>query len=96
MIDVDDWLVEDHPLHKIPRHERISYLVYCNHGAFDVYGWDIVAYENGHKLGLTRDEALELIQVYAFIRGLEAAGLEVLPKLTSFYKQYEDRQKQRR
>lgn len=77
---VRDWLNEevDHrgndfePPVKVPRHERIAFLLSCNGGSLMVRQWGITGWGGGpFRTGLSQEEAFELMEYGAFISGIE-------------------------
>jgi len=75
MLNLQEWLNES-TRDGLPRHERICFLLEANSGP-NVHQWGILSYGDGHQRGLEQDDALELMQVTAFLSGLEAMGAPV-------------------
>lgn len=86
MIDIDEWLNE--PLENgQPRHERICYLITANGGNI-VRQWGFLSWRNGHQVGLEQNEAIELIQYDAFIRGLSWADVPIVERIAQHMDAY--------
>lgn len=83
--DINAWLNSDY--NGKPFHERLCFLVVAN-GGFNVSGWGFISHGGGHQQGLEQDDALELITVSAFMRGLEAAGVNVGGAFKPYYDEY--------
>lgn len=93
MFDVEEWLnkiqKDGNPLHR-----RISFLVTAN-GGFEVGSWGYIAHGGIHQQGLEQEDALELMQISAFMQGLDAAEVPVLDKFMPHFKEYQEEIKQR-
>ena len=75
MFNLQEWLNEL-TWDGLPRHERICFLLEANGGP-TVHGWGFISHGVGHQRGLEQDDALELMQVMAFLNGLDAMGARV-------------------
>lgn len=93
--DVEAWLQEPISLSRrfepaviVPRHERICFLVAAN-GGFEFKGWgSITTSAAGHQQGLDQDDALHLIDCAAYLRGLQAGGVEWEPAFVRYWDAY--------
>ena len=89
MFNLQEWLNE--PAREgLPRHERICFLLEANGGP-NVYQWGVLSFGDGHQRGLEQDDALELVQVTAFLSGLEAMGAPVAETLDPLIAAYRAR-----
>lgn len=79
----------------LPRHERWCQLIFAN-GGFATKSWNdthIIEFTNGltHQIGLDSNETLELLQISAFLDGMQAAGFDWNTVFAPFYKEYTKR-----
>lgn len=75
-----------------PRHLRLCWLTFANGGP-QIRGWGVISsFPNGHQQGLDQNDALELMQLYAFVNGLAAAGVDTRV-IDEFFIPYADQQK---
>jgi len=91
---VKQWFEEETIAHipysepkKLPRHQRLSYLIAANGGP-NVKGWGVLSSHNGHQMGLEQSEAIELIQLNAFILGLDFLGVDTGKIFKPYFDQY--------
>lgn len=90
---VEAWLREDVSIDGVsmPRGDRLCYLLTANGGP-ELRGWGFIRrHANGHQLGLTQDEAVELAQAMAFVDGLEAAGVHARREIRAWLQRYQER-----
>jgi hypothetical protein len=77
----------------MPRGQRICWLAAAN-GGFEVKGWGCIRsgpYE--HQQGLEQNDAIDLLQIKAFLDGLAAAGVDWSAHLLPMFQAYRDRVK---
>lgn len=87
MFDAKAWLEESLATGYL-RHERICFLVTAN-GGFNVFGWGFISSVDGHQRGLDQNDALDLMTISAFMKGLEAAGVKVFDTLKPYFDAYQ-------
>lgn len=76
-------------MRKMPRWERICFLMAANGGTAVVSSWGFLSgYKNGHRRGLEQDQALELIFYYGFINGLLAVEVPIHVAIEGYLTEY--------
>lgn len=70
-----------------PLHQYLSYLIVAN-GGLEVHGWGFLSYGSGHQCGLEQNEALSLLELVAFMRGLESGGVLIFDTFKPHFDAY--------
>jgi hypothetical protein len=84
--NIKKWL-ESETTYDVPTHERFCYLIVANNG-FDGVNSGNVTELNGHQLGLTINEAKELIYIQGVVKGLELTGINFHAAFQPYYDRY--------
>jgi hypothetical protein len=74
--DVRAWLEGCRVGRSIPRHRQLSFMLVANEGNWEVFDWGRISHNGLHQVGLNEEDAIGFITMYAFMRGLRAAGVD--------------------
>lgn len=85
MINPEEWLNQN--FEGKPRHERICFLIVAN-GGLTVHQWGFLSHRGGHQCGLEQKDAIDLIEIRAFMDGATAAGVDLFAALKPYYDSY--------